>query len=62
MNNFSYFTPTKVIFGKDSELQAGKAVKEYGGSKVLVHFGGNSAQKSGLLDKVCASLKSESIY
>lgn len=61
MNNFSYFTPTKVIFGKDSELQAGKAIKEYGGSKVLVHFGGNSAQKSGLLDKLCASLKSESI-
>jgi len=61
MNNFSYFTPTKVVFGKDSELQAGKAVKEYGGSKVLVHFGGNSAQKSGLLDKVCASLKSEGI-
>ncbi|MBQ0050915.1 MAG: iron-containing alcohol dehydrogenase [Treponema sp.] len=61
MLNFYYYAPTKVVFGKETESQAGKLVKEFGGSKVLVHFGGQSAKKSGLLDRVCASLKAEGI-
>ncbi|MBR5509915.1 MAG: iron-containing alcohol dehydrogenase [Lachnospiraceae bacterium] len=56
MVNFEYYAPTQVVFGKDTELQTGKLVKEYGASKVLVHYGGSSAKKSGLLDRVCASL------
>lgn len=56
MVNFEYYTPTKVVFGKDSEKQTGKLIKEYGAAKVLVHYGGNSAKKSGLLDRICASL------
>ncbi len=61
MLNFNYYAPTKVVFGKDTEKQAGQLVKEFGGTKVLVHFGGNSAKKSGLLDKVFKSLKDAGI-
>ena len=43
MKNFEFFAPTRVIFGKDTHLQVGKLVKEYGGKKVLVHYGGGSA-------------------
>ncbi|MDR0526945.1 MAG: iron-containing alcohol dehydrogenase [Spirochaetaceae bacterium] len=57
MNNFYYYTPTKVVFGKNSELETGRLVAGFGGKRVLLHFGGASAKKSGLLDKVCASLK-----
>ncbi len=57
MLNFNYYAPTKVVFGKDTESKAGQLVKEFGGTKVLLHFGGQSAKKSGLLDKICASLK-----
>lgn len=56
MINFKYYAPTKVIFGKDTEKQTGALAKEFGAKKVLVHYGGNSAKKSGLLDRICASL------
>lgn len=61
MQNFQYYAPTKVVFGKDTEYQAGSLVKSFGGKKVLVHYGGNSAKKSGLLDRVCKSLDKEQI-
>ena len=61
MVDFNYYAPTEVVFGKDSESKVAKMVKKYGGTKVLVHFGGKSAQKSGLLDKVCNLLKEEGI-
>lgn len=54
--DFQYYTPTKVIFGKNADEQCGAELKAQGASKVLVHFGGASAQKSGLLDKIYASL------
>lgn len=61
MIDFNYYTPTEVVFGKESEEKVAKMVKKYGGRKVLVHFGGKSAQKSGLLDKVCDLLKADGI-
>lgn len=57
MKDFNYYAPTEVVFGKDSEEKVAQLVKHYGGSKVLVHFGGKSAQRSGLLDKICNLLK-----
>jgi alcohol dehydrogenase YqhD (iron-dependent ADH family) len=57
MNNFLYYTPTKVLFGKDTENEAGNLVKEFGGKTVLIHYGMGSAIKSGLLDKVKLSLE-----
>ncbi|MDD3369570.1 MAG: iron-containing alcohol dehydrogenase [Lachnospiraceae bacterium] len=56
MQNFNYYAPTKVVFGKDTEKQVGELVKEQQCKKVLVHFGGQSAKKSGLLDRICNSL------
>jgi alcohol dehydrogenase YqhD (iron-dependent ADH family) len=61
MIDFNYYTPTEVVFGKESEDKVAQMVKKYGGKKVLVHYGGKSAQKSGLLDKVCNLLKAEGI-
>ena len=61
MYNFQYYTPTKVIFGKNTQSQVGQLVKAYGGTKVLVHFGGKSAKASGLLDQVIAALDAEGV-
>ena len=61
MKDFKYYTPTEVIFGENSEEKTGRLVKKYGGKKVLVHYGGQSAIKSGLLDKVCGLLAHEGI-
>lgn len=61
MKNFTYYTPTKVVFGTDTEQEVGTLIKEYNCKKVLVHFGGNSAKKSGLLDRVYKSLSDKDI-
>jgi alcohol dehydrogenase YqhD (iron-dependent ADH family) len=61
MNNFNFFSPTFFVFGKGRENEAGKYVKRFGGTKVLIHFGGGSVIKSGLLDRVKASLTAENI-
>ncbi|MCR4649645.1 MAG: iron-containing alcohol dehydrogenase [Lachnospiraceae bacterium] len=61
MENFNFYSPTEFVFGKSTELEAGRLVKKYGGTKVLVHYGSNSAKKSGLLDRVCESLKNYGI-
>ena len=61
MFNFNYYTPTEVVFGRDTELQAGKMVKKYGGTSVLLHYGGKSAAKSGLLDRVKKALEDEGL-
>lgn len=61
MINFEYYTPTKVVFGKDTEKETGKLVKAQGCRKVLLHYGGQSAKKSGLLDRIETSLKEAGI-
>ena len=61
MENFSFYSPTYFEFGKDAENKTGELVKRFGGSKVLLHYGGGSVVRSGLLDRVKASLKKEGI-
>ena len=56
MNQFSYYTPTQVIFGRDTERQAGQVVRSWGGSHVLLFYGGGSAVRSGLIERVVDSL------
>ena len=56
MLDFNFYSPTEFVFGKGRESECGALVKKYGGSKVLIHFGGGSAVKSGLIDRVKASL------
>ena len=47
IEDFTYYAPTKVVFGKDTENRAGELVKEQKGTKVLVHYGTGSVKKSG---------------
>ena len=61
MRNFTYYTPTEVIFGRNAEDQTATLVKKYGGTKILVHYGGGSVKRSGLLDRICAQLDQEGI-
>ncbi|MBN1892348.1 MAG: iron-containing alcohol dehydrogenase, partial [Clostridiales bacterium] len=57
MDNFQFHSPTRFIFGKDTEHEAGPLAKEYGATKLLVHYGGGSVVRSGLLDRVKKSLQ-----
>lgn len=57
MKDFNYYAPTEVVFGENSEEQVAALVRKYGGTKVLVHYGGQSAVRSGLLDKMCRLLR-----
>lgn len=61
MDNFTFYAPTYFAFGKDTETQAGRLVKRFGGKKVLIHYGGGSVVRSGLLDRVKKSLADEGV-
>ena len=61
MFDFKYFTPTKVLFGKNTEEKVGELVKEFGGKKVLIHYGGGSVIRSGLMKKVTDKLEQAGI-
>jgi len=61
MENFKYYAPTKVIFGKDTEKEIGNLLKEFNGKKILIHYGGGSVVRSGLLAKVKNYLKESNI-
>ena len=52
MKDFNFYAPTRVVFGRNSEEQLPQLLRQYGGHKVLLHYGGGSARRSGLLDKV----------
>ena len=61
MDNFTFYAPTYFVFGKDTEKEAGHYVKRFGGTKVLLHYGGGSVVRSGLLERVKVSLEKEGI-
>ena len=61
MNNFTFYSPTYFAFGRDTENDAGAYVKRFGGTKVLIHYGGGSVVRSGLLSRVKASLEKEGV-
>ena len=61
MDNFTFYSPTYFVFGKDEENNTGKYVKRFGGTKVLIHYGGGSIVRSGLLDRIKKSLDAEGI-
>ena len=52
MKDFNFYAPTRVVFGRESEEKLPQLIQQYGGGRVLVHYGGGSARRSGLLDKV----------
>ena len=57
MEDFEFYTPTKVIFGKNAELQIGREIASRGYKKVLVHFGGTYLCETGEIDKIHRSRK-----
>lgn len=61
MENFTFYSPTYFVFGKDEENKTGHYVKRFGGKKVLIHYGGGSVVRSGLLGRIKASLEAEGI-
>ncbi|HRY77290.1 MAG TPA: iron-containing alcohol dehydrogenase [Candidatus Izemoplasmatales bacterium] len=61
MNDFTFFSPTEFVFGKNAENQVGTLLRKYGARKVLIHYGGGSIVKTGLLDKVEAILHQEGL-
>ena len=61
MQSFVQYTPTEIVFGKDTEQKVGAEVKKWGGSRVVIVYGGGSVVRSGLLDKVKKSLEAENI-
>ena len=61
MFDFRYYTPTKVVFGRNTELQVADLIKEFGGKKVLIHYGGGSVIRSGLMKRVTDRLDAAGI-
>ena len=61
MNNFQFYSPTEFVFGRGAENEAGAYVKKHGGTKVLLHYGGGSAVRSGLLSRIKDSLTAAGI-
>lgn len=61
MENFEFVSPTQFVFGRGAELTVGRKLAERGAKHVLLHFGGGSAVKSGLIDRIVASLDAEGI-
>lgn len=62
MKDFNFYAPTRVVFGRESEEQLSQLIRQYGGGRVLVHYGGGSARRSGLLDKVCKMLSEAGVF
>ena len=56
MFGFKYYTPTKVVFGKETEYKVAELIREFGGTKVMIHYGGGSVIRSGLLARVTKCL------
>jgi alcohol dehydrogenase YqhD (iron-dependent ADH family) len=61
MLSFDYYSPTRLVFGRSRENEAGSLAKQAGAKKVLVHYGTGSVVRSGLLDRVLESLKKEGL-
>ncbi|OHW63293.1 NADH-dependent butanol dehydrogenase A [Andreesenia angusta] len=61
MENFTYYSPTRFLFGRGKEQDTGRCIGDFGGKKVLLHYGGGSVVESGLLERVRESIKAEGI-
>ena len=61
MTGFEFCSPTKFVFGRGAEAKVGQLVREFGGTRALVHFGGGSVKRSGVFDKVVAALRAADV-
>ena len=62
IKDFNFYAPTRVVFGRNSEKQLAQLIRQQGGTRVLVHYGGGSARRSGLLDRTFNTLREAGIY
>ena len=62
MRAFQYYMKTEVVFGAGAEAQVASLTQKHGGSRCLVVYGGGSAVRSGLLQRVCDRLQAAGIY
>lgn len=62
MDNFEFHSPTFFSFGRDMELKSGEYIKKFGGSRVLIHYGGSFAVKSGLIERIEKTLTDEGLF
>ena len=61
MLDFQYYSPTRVVFGRQAVQQLGALLKRYSSQKVLLHYGGGSVKKNGVFDAVAAQLEQAGI-
>ena len=61
MQKFVYYAPTEIVFGRGEELKTAELVKKYGGTRVMVIYGGHSAVKSGLIDRLMKHLEASGL-
>lgn len=57
IKDFNFYAPTRVVFGRNAENEIANLVKSNGGHKILIHFGGGSAERSGLLNVIRKQFK-----
>ena len=62
LKDFNFYAPTRVVFGRESENKIGQLAKDYGANRVLIHYGGGSAERSGLLNGVRQQLADVGIH
>ncbi len=62
MDNFEFYNPAHIVFGKDEEKRTGELIRQHGGNRVLMLYGGGSIKKNGLYDKVQASLHAHGLF
>ena len=62
LKDFNFYAPTRVVFGRESENKIGQLAKDYGANRVLIHYGGGSAERSGLLNVVRQQLADVGIH
>ncbi|NLC85176.1 MAG: iron-containing alcohol dehydrogenase [Ruminococcaceae bacterium] len=62
MLDFEYFSPTSFHFGRKAEVKAGAVCRQFGGSRVLIHYGSESAKKSGLVERVRTSIEEAGLF
>lgn len=61
MNNFTFYSPTEFVFGRETENKVGELCHRYGAKRVMIIYGGGSVIRSGLLDKVKTALADSNI-
>ncbi|MEL7610125.1 MAG: iron-containing alcohol dehydrogenase [Bacillota bacterium] len=61
MKNCTFFSPTRLIIGRDTQRQAGALIKEYGGSRILVHHDSGYMKQSGFINAVIKQLQNEDL-